>query len=140
MPDRDNHEERMPPQDSDDLIGSPSVEALRVVVHQIELLQERLDALEPDVPSEPNPTRTNVIKTQRTGETIEMEWDSIHSVEITSTVKDGPRVSKVKVYDADPMAAARIAADLLVKAEMELMRAVAVLDGLDPVAVLDGLE
>ena len=37
------------------------------------------------------------------GSTI--EYDSINSVELTNTIKDGWRVSTVKVYDVDPQAA-----------------------------------
>lgn len=98
----------------------PTPEEIAVRLDRLERLTfDRSPALGAD---EPDPTRTNVIKTHRSGETIEMEWDSIHSVEITSTTKEGPRVSKVKLYGTDPISVAEDAAILFIEASRQLAR------------------
>lgn len=46
----------------------------------------------------------------------QIEWASVNSVELTNTVKDGLRVSSVKVYDSDPVRAAERAVECYIHA------------------------
>ncbi len=72
------------------------------------------------------PTKTTTINNPdgSTGEAI--EFDSKNSVELTNTVKDGFRISAVKVYANDPLEAARIA----VETAQEAMRMLQEAEGL----------
>ena len=63
------------------------------------------------------PTKTTLTSDGR----IE-EFEAKNSVELTNTVKDGWRVSVVKVYHADPETAATIAISTAYRAEEELRK------------------
>ena len=63
------------------------------------------------------PTKTTLMSDGR----IE-EFEAKHSVELINTVKDGWRVSMVKIYHTDPETAATIAISTAYRAEIELRK------------------
>lgn len=70
-------------------------------------------------------TPTRKVETQ---DSLTQEFASLHSVELTNTVKDGWRVSAVKVYANDPHELAEMATQVALEATARLGRVKAGMD------------